>query len=79
MTFDNFTSEETALARAIVACALHGQAQTITNVNLDEVWTVEPDSKVDDDDLSYPVIVHMRGGTIASDGIAIRIPSEVVA
>lgn len=78
-SYDNVTTEKDALARAVVACALHGEPQTIANANLDVVWSIEPDTKVDEDDLTFPVIVHMRGGTIAFDGLAILIPGEVVS
>lgn len=76
--YDYVMTEEKALSWAVTACALHGQHHMIVNANLDEVWSIEADTKVDDSDLSYPVIVHMRGGTIATDGLAILIPGKVV-
>lgn len=78
MKYEHVFRENEALTNAIRACALRGRLHTIVNANLDVVWSVEPDEKVDDDDLTFPVIVHMRGGTIATEGIAILLAGESV-
>ena len=40
------------------------------------IWNIERDTKVDEDDLAWPVIVHLRGA-LESDAIAIL--TEVAA
>lgn len=64
-------NEAQMLHEAIRRCAMFGAETIVVNSERIPVWEIEPDTKVDDDDLAYPVIVHMREGTIASDGIAL--------
>lgn len=64
-------SQEEAIAQAVTECAITGRPFVIINSYKEVVWEFEADTKVDDDDLTYPVIVHMRGGTFALDDIAI--------
>lgn len=69
-------TEKEALAHAIRECALHGSEWQILNSAQEVVWQIEADTPVDDDALVRPVIVHMREGTLATEGIAILL--EVV-
>jgi hypothetical protein len=60
-----------ALAEAVMRCATTGTRWVVLNSNREAVWVIEPDTKVDDDDLTFPVIVHMRGGTLTDESIAL--------
>ncbi len=72
-------TEQEALYQAIAECATNGTEWVISSLSdgkMVEIWNIERDTKVDDDDLTWPVIVHLLG-PMASEGIAIL--SEVVA
>jgi hypothetical protein len=63
---------EEVLYEAISRCAKQGSNWIVLNADDEEIaWAVESDTKVDDDDLTYPVIVHMRGGILFSDSVAV--------
>lgn len=64
-------SEYECLHHAIFECATQGREWEILNASRDVVWSVEADTPVDDDDLTRPVIVHLRGGALGSDSVAI--------
>jgi hypothetical protein len=63
-------TEQEALAFAVTQCATDGREWRISDSNDNTIWTIERDTKVDDDDLSWPVIVHLHG-SLASEAIAI--------
>jgi hypothetical protein len=59
-------TEQEALFHAVTECAMNGTEWEILSPDQEVGWVIECDSKVDDDDLTFPVIVHMTG--IAGDG-----------
>lgn len=66
-TFFIGPSEDTALFVAIKRTQLRGVQHLVSTTGLADTpdgirWDVEPDTKVDDDDPTFPVIVHWRGG-----------------
>ncbi len=67
-------TEQEALAHAVTECATNGTEWEISTSDGALVWNIERDSKVDNDDLTWPVIVHLRGAM--SDEVAIL--TEVV-
>lgn len=74
--FADMGTENDVLAKTVRMCALHGTRFEIINSTGDACWSVEPDTKVDDDDMTYPVIVHVRGGTLSSESIALAVVVE---
>lgn len=54
-------TEEQALCEGIKRVAQDGLTRGVVNSSLDVIWELEADTKVDDEELVYPVIVHMRG------------------
>lgn len=72
-------TEQEALAFAVTECATTGKEWVISALADGEetvVWKIERDTKVDEEDLTWPVIVHLRG-SMSSDTIAIL--TEVAA
>ena len=63
-------TEQEALAHAVTECATMGSEWIVTGSDGSVVWSIERDTKVDEDDLTWPVIVHMRGA-LGSDAVAI--------
>lgn len=55
-------TEQQAVMHCVRDCAMSGQEWLILNSERDPLWEIECDTKVDDEDLTYPVIVHMREG-----------------
>jgi hypothetical protein len=70
-------TEQEALRHAIFECATQGREWEIQNSDREVVWSIEADTPVDDDAMVRPVIVHLRGGTLTDESIAILV--EVVA
>lgn len=68
-------TETEMLADAVNDCAVTGRSLTIRDSAENVVWTIEADTKVDPDDLTFPVIVHLRGG-MSSDALAILTVDE---
>lgn len=69
-------TEKEALAFAVTECATNGTEWEIADSEGNLIWNIERDTKVDEDDLAWPVIVHLRGA-LESDAIAIL--TEVAA
>lgn len=69
-------TEQEALAFAVTECATNGTEWHITDAESNLVWSIERDTKVDADDLNWPVIVHMRGA-FGTDAVAVL--TEVAA
>lgn len=63
-------TEQEMLALAVTECATNGREFNIIDSAENVVWAIERDTKVDEADLSWPVIVHLRGA-MGSDAIAI--------
>lgn len=63
-------TEQEALAHAVTECATGGSQWEIKASDGRVIWSIERDNKVDESDLSWPVIVHLRGA-LATDAIAI--------
>lgn len=55
-------NEDTALLVAIKRATLRGET-VVVFFEGEARWVVEPDTKVDDDDPTFPVIVHFREST----------------
>lgn len=55
-------TEQQAVMHCVQSCAMSGEEWTILNSDRGVLWQIERDTKVDDEDLTYPVIVHMREG-----------------
>ena len=51
-----------ALAEAVLQCTTQGTDWVVLSPYKEPLWSVEADTKVDEDDLTYPAIVHMRPG-----------------
>lgn len=58
-------SPQQAISEAVWRCTTNGTDWAVLNAYGDTVWNIEADTKVDADDLTYPAIVHMRGGAYA--------------
>ncbi len=65
-------TEQEALALAVTECAINGREWLITGSDGNVVWSIERDTKIDDADLSFPVIVHMRGAMSSTDIAVLR-------
>ena len=63
-------TEQEALAFAVTECATSGTEWLISDSSGNQIWSIERDEKVDEDDLAFPVIVHLRG-SMATDAIAV--------
>lgn len=77
MSVEAFTPEQ-ALAEGIGRTAIDGRDRIVISSDERVIWVIEADSKVDDDDLVFPVIVHTRGG-LSSDALAVLIERVDVA
>lgn len=64
-------TEQEALAFAVTECAISGKEWFIADSEMNVVWKIERDSKVVDDDPTWPVIVHLRGEPMAADAVAV--------
>lgn len=69
-------TEQQALAFAVTECAVRGTEWLISGSDGTVIWSIERDTKVDEADLTWPVIVHLRGA-LGSDAVAVL--SEVAA
>lgn len=56
-----------ALYEAVWRTATTGRGWSVMNSSDEEVWATEADTKVDEDDLVFPVIVHMASGSFSAD------------
>ena len=56
-----------ALAEGVRRCTMSGVGWFVLNVDQQALWVIEPDTKVDDNDLTFPAIVHMGDGVETSD------------
>lgn len=66
-------TEQEALRHAIFECATSGREWEIQNSDGQVAWSIEADTPVDEDAMTYPVIVHLRGGTLTDESIAVLV------
>jgi hypothetical protein len=70
-------TEAESLIHAIQQCAINGAEWEILSPDGHLSWVIERDTKVDDDDLTFPVIVHMTGE--AGDGSLVVLRERATA